>query len=199
MPETEDLSFSNPSLAGEASRPHLSSGQPETRHPTEANSVSPGFTRINRKTSEEQEATTKYETPADSQKQSIDEELGIQDVTDINDDWYPPPKSELASSIQNLLDSQPMEVDDPPEERSYQMFDMEASDVLGPGTRTGLPCFSHARQCPRHSRRILQGSRGWKANHQNLRPAPPVVRSRDVPPKDRHPEEDRVAHMKNEE
>ena len=51
------------------------------------------FTRINRKTSEEQEATTKYDTPADSQKQSIDEELGIQDVTDINEDWYPLPES----------------------------------------------------------------------------------------------------------
>ena len=29
VPETEDLSFSTPSWAGEASRPHLSSGQPE--------------------------------------------------------------------------------------------------------------------------------------------------------------------------
>ena len=104
----------------------------------EADSMPPGFTRINWKTSEEQEATTKYETPADSQKQSIDEELGIQDVTDINEDWYPPPESELASSVQNLLDSQPMEVDDPPEERSYQMFD-EASDVLGLEPGLGSP------------------------------------------------------------
>ena len=32
-------------------------------------------------------------------------------------DWYPLPESELASSVQNLLDShQPMGVDDPPEE-----------------------------------------------------------------------------------
>ena len=138
VPETEDLSFSTPSWAGEASRPHVSSGQQEARHPTEADSVPPGFTRINRKTSEEQEATTKYETPADSQKQSIDEELGIQDVTDINEDWYPPAESELASSVQNLLDSQPMEVDDPPEERSYQMFD-EASDVLGLEPGSGSP------------------------------------------------------------
>ena len=104
----------------------------------EADSVPPGFTRINRKTPEEQEATTQYETPADSQKQSIDEELGIQDVTDINEDWYPPPESELASSVQNLLDSQPMEVDDPPEELSYQMFD-EASDVLGLEPGPGSP------------------------------------------------------------
>ena len=136
--ETKDLSFSTPSWASEASRPHLSSGQLEARHPTEADSMPPGFTRINRKTSEEQEATTQYETPADSQKQSIDEELGIQDVTDINEDWYLPPESELASSIQNLLDSQPMEVDDLPEERSYQMFD-KASDVLGPEPGPGSP------------------------------------------------------------
>ena len=98
----------------------------------------PGFTCINRKTSEEQEATTQYETPADSQKQSINEELGIQDVTDINEDWYPPPESELASSIQNLLDSQPMEVDNPPEEQLYQMFD-KASDVLGLEPGLGSP------------------------------------------------------------
>ena len=76
----------------------------------------------------------------DSQKQSIDEELGIQDVTDINEDWYPLAESELASSIQNLLDSQQaMEVDEDLEERLYQMFDMEASDVLGPGPSPGSP------------------------------------------------------------
>ena len=89
--ETMDLSFSTPSWASVASRPHLPSGQPEARHPMEADSVPPGFTRINRKTPEEQEAT-RYETPADSEKQSIDEELGIQDVTDINEGWYPPPE-----------------------------------------------------------------------------------------------------------
>ena len=59
--ETADLSFSTPSWAGAASRPLLLSGQPEARHPMEANSVPPGFTRINRKTTEEQEAT-RYET-----------------------------------------------------------------------------------------------------------------------------------------
>ena len=93
VPETADLSFSTPSWASEASRPHLPSRQSKARHPMEANSVPPRFARINRKTSEEQEAT-RYETPVDSQKQSIDEELGIQDVTDINEDWYPPPESE---------------------------------------------------------------------------------------------------------
>ena len=84
--ETTDLSFSTPSWAGAASRPLLLSGQPEARHPTEVNSVPPRFTRINRKTPEEQE-TTRYETPTNL-KQSIDEELGIQDVTNITEDWY---------------------------------------------------------------------------------------------------------------
>ena len=137
--ETVDLSFSTPSWAGVASRPHLPSGQPEAWHPTEADSVSPGFTRINRKTPEEQEAT-RYETPADSEKQSIDEELGIQDVTNINEDWYPPPESELAAAVKDLLDSQqPMEVDEAPEERPYQMFDEEAPDVLGLDPGPGSP------------------------------------------------------------
>ena len=114
--ETADLSFSTPSWAGAASRPNLPSGQLEARHPTEANSVPPGFTRINRKMPEEQEAT-RYETPADLEKQSIDEELGIQDVTNINEDWYAPSESELASTVNNLLDSQqPMEVDEAPVE-----------------------------------------------------------------------------------
>ena len=99
----------------------------------------PGFARINRKTPEEQEAT-RYETPADSEKQSINEELGIQDVTDINEGWYPPPESESASTVKNLLDSQqPMEVDEAPEERLYQMFDEETPDVLGPDPGPGSP------------------------------------------------------------
>ena len=90
--ETPDLSFSTLSWSGVESMPLLLSEQPEarqpteTRHPMEADSVPPGFTRIHRKTPEEQEAT-RYETPADS-KQSIDEELGIQDVTNITEDWY---------------------------------------------------------------------------------------------------------------
>ena len=45
--ETADLSFSTPSWASAASRPLLLSRQPEARHPTEADSVPPGFTRIN--------------------------------------------------------------------------------------------------------------------------------------------------------
>ena len=92
MLETPDLSFSTLSLAGAESMPLLLSEQPEAQqpteaqHPTEADSVPPGFARIHRKAPEEQEAT-RYETPADS-KQSIDEELGIQDVMNITEDWY---------------------------------------------------------------------------------------------------------------
>ena len=113
MLETTDLSFSTPSWAGAASRPLLLSGQPEARHPTEANSVPPGFTGINRKTPEEQEAT-RYETPVNS-KQSINEELGIQDVTNITEDWCAQSESELASAVNSVL-QQPMEVDEAPEE-----------------------------------------------------------------------------------
>ena len=100
--ETADLSFSTPSWAGTAARPLLLSGQPEAQHPMEADSVPPGFTHINRKTPEEQEAT-RYETPTNSEKQSIDEELGIQDVTNINEDWYARSESELASAVDSVL------------------------------------------------------------------------------------------------
>ena len=134
MLETADLSFSTPSWAGAASRPLLLSRQPEARHPTEANSVPPGFTRINRKTPEEQEAT-RYETPA---KQSIDEELGIQDVTNINEGWYAQSESELASAVDSVL-QQPMEVDEASEDRPYRMSDEEAPDVLGPDPGPGSP------------------------------------------------------------
>ena len=134
--ETVDLSFSTPSWVGAASRPLLLSGQPEAQHPMEADSVPPGFTRINRKTPEEQEAT-RYETPANS-KQSIDEELGIQDVTNITEDWYARSESELASAVNSVL-QQPMEVDEAPEERPYRMSDEEATDVLGPDQGSGSP------------------------------------------------------------
>ena len=129
-----DLSFSTPSWAGPASRPLLLSRQPEARHPMEADSVPPRFTRINRKTPEEQEAT-RYETPA---KQYINEELGIQDVTNINEGWYARSESELAAAIDSIL-QQPMEVDEAPEERPYRMSDEEAPDVLGPDPGPGSP------------------------------------------------------------
>ena len=119
------------------------------------------FTRTNQKTLEEKEAT-RYETPADSEKQSIDEELGIQDVTNINEDWYPPPESELAAAVKDLLDSQqPMEVDEAPEERPYQMFDEEAPDVSGldPGPGSLVSATKDI---------IFDnpgGPRRWKTNH----------------------------------
>ena len=137
--KTEDLSFSTPSWAGAASRPLLLSRQPEqpeARHPTEADSVPPRFTHINRKTPQEQEAT-RYETPVNS-KQSIDEELGIQDVTNITKDWYARSQSELASAVNSVL-QQPMEVDETPEERPYRMSDGEDPDVLGPDPGSGSP------------------------------------------------------------
>ena len=136
--ETPDLSFSTPSWAGIESMPLLLSEQPEAwqpteaRHPTEADSVPPGFTHIHQKAPEEQEAT-RYETPADS-KQSIDEELGIQDVTNITEDWYA--QSELASAVKSVL--QPMEVDEPPEEPP-RISDEEAPDMLGPNPGSGSP------------------------------------------------------------
>ena len=106
----------------------------EARHLMEADSVPPGFARIHQKAPEEQEAT-RYETPADS-KQSIDEELGIQDVTNITEDWYAQSESELASAVKSVL--QPTEVDEPPEEPP-RMSDEEAPDVLGPHQGSGSP------------------------------------------------------------
>ena len=53
---------------------------------TEAESVPPGFTHTQCMTPEEQEAVPKYQTPSEAgQRQTIDEELGIQDVTTIDE------------------------------------------------------------------------------------------------------------------
>ena len=100
----------------------------------------PGFTKTDRKTTAEHEATTKYRTPTKSEAgQTIDEELGAQDVIDVDKDWYPPLETEVASQIiQIILDSaQPMEVIPPAEDRPYQMF--ESSDVLGPDQGSTSP------------------------------------------------------------
>ena len=127
--ETPDLSFSSPSWAGTESMPLLLSEQleawqlTETRHPMEADSVPPEFACIHGKAPEKQEAR-RYEAPADS-KQSIDEELGIQDVTNITDDWYT--QSKLASTVKSVL--QPMEVDEPSEEPP-RISDEETPDML---------------------------------------------------------------------
>ena len=114
--ETKDLSFTTQSWAGVTGKLQL----PEARHPTEAESVPPGFTRLQPGTLEEQEVVSKYQTPLeDSQKQSLDEELGIQDITNINESWYPPTEAELASAIESIQDkSQSMDVDPAPAEDS---------------------------------------------------------------------------------
>ena len=139
--ETPDLSFSIPSWAGTSSRLQYSVGQPEPRHPTEAESIPPGFTRHDRKTNEEQEATSRYRTPAEDNAtpgtevhQTIDEELGAENVTTIGEDWFAPPESEVAAAVNNLLKltATPMDVDPPLEERSYQFFHAEEAEALGP-------------------------------------------------------------------
>ena len=114
--ETKDLSFTTLSWAGVKGKLQL----PEAHHPTEAESVPLGFTRPQHGTLEEQGAVTKYWTPPeDSQKQSLDKELGIQDVTNIDESWYPPMEAELASAIESIRDkSQPMDVYPAPAEHS---------------------------------------------------------------------------------
>ena len=75
----------------------------------------------------------KYQTPSEAgQKQTIDEELGIQDVTTIDEAWYPPMELEVASAIESILDkSQPMDVDPTPAEHSYELFQDDAPELLG--------------------------------------------------------------------
>ena len=139
--ETSDLSFTTPSWAGVAGRLQLPSGQPEARHLTEAESVPPGFTHTQRKTPEEQEVVAKYQTPSEaSQRQTINEELGIQDVTTIDEAWYPPTKAEVASAVESILNkSQPMDVDPAPAEHSYKLFQDDAPELLGTVKRSGSP------------------------------------------------------------
>ena len=131
--ETLDLSFTTPLWAGMAGRLQLLCGQPEARHLTEAESVPPGFTHTQRKTPEEQEAVAKYQTPSvASQRQTIDEELGIQDITTIDESWYPPTEAELALAVDSIMDkSQPMNMDPAPAEHSYEMFQDDAPELLG--------------------------------------------------------------------
>ena len=118
--ETKDLSFTTPSWAGMAGRLQLPSRQLGTRHLTEVESVPPGFICAQCKTLKEQEAVAKYQTPSEAdQRQTIDEELGIQDVTTIDESWYPPTEAEVASAVASILDkSQPMDMDPAPAEES---------------------------------------------------------------------------------
>ena len=75
----------------------------------------------------------KYQTPSEAgQKQTIDEELGIQDVTTINEAWYPPTEAEVASAIESILDkSQPMDMDPAQAEHLYELFQDDALELLG--------------------------------------------------------------------
>ena len=115
-----------------AGRLQLPSGQPEARHPTEAESIPPGFTHTQCKTPEEQEVVAKYQTPSEAgQKQTIHEELGIQDITTIDEAWYPPTEVEVASAVESILDkSQPMDMDPAPAEHLYELFQDDAPELL---------------------------------------------------------------------
>ena len=75
----------------------------------------------------------KYQTPSEAgQRQTIDEELGIQDVTTIDKSWYPSTEVEVASAVESILDkSQPMDVDPAPAEHLYEMFQDDALELLG--------------------------------------------------------------------
>ena len=146
--ETPDLSFTTPSWAGTASRLDYPLGQPEPRHPTESESIPPGFTQLDRKTPEEQEAVGTYRTPAEEdayrrKEMTIDEELGAEDVTTIRNNWFPPSQEEVTEAVQNLINLQnlqaPMDVDQAPEERPYQIFNAEDADALGPCQTPGSP------------------------------------------------------------
>ena len=146
--ETPDLSFTTPSWAGAATSHDYPLGQPESRHPTESESIPPGFTRLDRKTQEEQEAVGTYQTPAEEsahcgKEMTIDEELGAEDVTTIGNNWFPPSQEEVTEAVQNLINLQnlqtPMDVDQAPEERPYQIFNTEDADALGPSQTPGSP------------------------------------------------------------
>ena len=139
--ETSDLSFTTPSWAGVAGRLQLPSRQPEAWHPTGAESVPPGFTHTQHKTPEEQEAVAKYQIPSEAgQRQTIDEELGIQDVTTIDEFWYPSTEAEVALAVESILDkSQPMDVNPAPTEHLYELFQDDAPELLGTAKGSDSP------------------------------------------------------------
>ena len=85
---------------------------------------------------------SKYQTPSeDSQKQSLDEELGIQDITDINKSWYPPMEAELASAIESIRDkSQPMDIDPAPVEDLMSPDDEPELLGMAAGLRLSSDC-----------------------------------------------------------
>ena len=88
-----------------------------------------------------------YRTPVEEdashgakKKLTIYEELGAENVTTLGNDWFPPSESEVTEAVQNLLNLQtPMDVDQDPEERQYQFFNVEEADTLGPYNSPGSP------------------------------------------------------------
>ena len=169
--ETKDLSFTTPSWAGVTGHLQLL----EAQHPTEVESIPPGFTHLQRGTLQEQEAVSKYRNPPeDSQKQqSIDEKLGIQDVTNINESWYPPTEKELVSAIESIRDkSQPMDVDRSPVEHSMPQDD--EPELLGMAAGLDSPVTAgedRVLDMPTRFSRALGDGRPTP----NLRPEPPVI------------------------
>ena len=175
--EMSDLSFTTPSWAGAAGRLQLPCGQLEAQHLTEAESVPPGFTRTQCKTPEEQEAVARYQTPSVAgQRLTIDEELGIQDVTTIDESWYPPTEVELALAVDSIMDkSQPMDMDPAPAEHLYEMLQDDAPELLGTAKGLDSPVtvredraldmpagFSRAPGDGRPTTRSLAGATGCK-------------------------------------
>ena len=75
----------------------------------------------------------RYQTPSEAaQRQTIDEELGIQDITTIDEAWYPLTEAEVASAVESILDKpQPMDMDPAPAEHSYELFQDDAPELLG--------------------------------------------------------------------
>ena len=88
-----------------------------------------------------------YRTPVEEdashgakKKLTIDEELGAKDVTTFGNDLFAPSESEVTEAVQNLLKLQTtMDVDQAPEERQYQFFDVEEADALGAYDAPGSP------------------------------------------------------------
>ena len=158
-----------------AERLQLPSGQLEAQHPTEAESIPTGFTRTQRKTPEEQEVVAKYQTPSEAgQRQTIDEELGIQDVTTIDESWYPPTEVEVASAVHSILDkSQPMDVDPALTEHSYKLFQDDAPELLGRAKGSDSPVTAREDTvldlyC-RHPEEGRRRNQRWNTNEDNLK------------------------------
>ena len=83
-------------------------------------------------------SNTRHAEP--TQKQTIDQELGIQDVTTIDESWYPQLEVEVASAVQSILDKpQPMDVDPAPTELSYELFKDDEPELLGTAKGSDSP------------------------------------------------------------